>query len=212
MHLLRSLYRTSALAVLACTPVAHATVTLTVTAGSFGDSLLDEFGDLLDGDLDAFLLIDTEGGDFSDFVLTAGTVSWLEGLPDAPNYFVADFGQTSSIVPDIVTVAQFTSLVYLDGYGGLSEGDTFAVLWFTTPDDATFDFDVVAGASYGLTRQSTWVLPGDGGTFTSGTEGPAPGGLAVFTASAVPEPSSAVLLLGAAAWGAALLRRRRNHA
>ncbi len=192
----------------------RATVTLTLTAGDFGDSLLDQLGNALAAGLDTFLLIDTSGGDFSNFNLNNGTVTWGEGLAGASDIYVADYGASEILFNGAPTVAQFSTTLDLTAYPNLSAGDTFAVLWFTTPDEAATSFNVVAGTAYGLTRESTWVLPADGGTFTSGIEGPAPGGSAAYTTlSAVPEPSTTILLCGLAAFGtAAFLRHRRRVA
>lgn len=158
-----------------------ARVTLIATAGDFQDSLLDQSGNEMPEGVATALIVDTTGGDFSSFSLSSGTFTADTAI--GTGIYIVDIRSSQRL--GSTTVSQYSVSFDIANHPGLSTGDSFAILWF--PEIAFSDsFDFVSGEDfYGLTREGAWKLPVDGGTFTSGSEGPAPGGRASFGPFAV---------------------------
>ena len=67
---------------------------------------------------------------------------------------------------------------------------------------------ISAGQIYGLSSQSNWKLPNDGGLLTSSSIGIGPGGNALFTV--VPEPSTYAAICGIFVLGIAIYRKHHK--
>lgn len=200
------------MATLVCTfQSLNANIRINATAGEFGDSLLDQFGAPLSGGLASALVVDTTGGDFSSFFLSSGFFAPDSAFGGNSAFYVAATKQTEDFF-GLTTVSQFSAAFDFASHPDLSAGDSFAILWF--PEIAfTSSFNFGAGDSFGLTREDTWILPSDGGTFTSGPEGSAPGGIARNRVSgivAVPESGGLRLVFGATIMGLVTWRSRKR--
>ena len=217
---------TSALAILgliaafSCSE-AQATVTLQFSSTSAKlTNLANELGIVTDG-MAWGVLIDTAGDGF-DYVptgttytefantVTSGLGIYLDidgGIPTDDFLFIGS-NLTSTIGGTDGGSGAATSIASVPmGVSGINAGDTFALIWFANNSGTE-------GSFYGVLQDPSFVLPTDGVTqsYAANFAGADPVLTAdqVFASSVVPEPGSALYLLGAT--GLLLRRRRRSEA
>jgi len=171
------------------------------------------------------ILVDTTGNGFQAGQYLPGALVADNATANRPN---GQFLSTSTGVTDDLLVisqnlmslsgtgdsstgfARPTNLTGLNYTNGVSQNDSFAIVWFdyTTKNGATQAF--VNGDKYGLLTNAAFVLPADSGSSLSyasnftGADTARPANLTF--GEAIPEPSAA--LLGAVG-ALGLLRRRR---
>lgn len=182
-------------------------VTLQFSAGR----LYDSSGSLLgDGGL-VLLLADTQQNGFG--TLAAGNID----IGDYLSGGLQVLGRTTvNAMNGTASAAGTTNSIPLGAgsFPQLSTGDRLAIAWFPTLGASSFSF--VSGTSYGLFSDATWLVPSAGAIvtfefFTIARGGSYNDALGQATLSAIPEPSTSVAIMGAAALGLAAWRRQRQR-
>jgi hypothetical protein len=198
---------------------ARATVTLQFSSVSAKlTNLANDLGVVTDG-MAWGVLIDTDGDGF-DYIPTGTTyteftnsvVSGLgiyldiDGGVPTDDFLFVGANLTSTIGGTDGGSGAATSIASVPmSVNGISPGDTFALIWFATNSGS-------AGSAYGVLQDASFILPADGVTQSYSAPFAGPDAIRpadqIFEASpVVPEPSSALYLLGASTL---LFRRRRR--
>lgn len=152
-------------------------------------------------------VISTDGSPFSSISLTEGA-SITDG---------ASYGSSFAFV-NTNTVVDFFGIGLNSGgevvyTGGVTAGDSFAVVLFGTSSSTA-----IAGDTFEIYSDSSWILPADTGANTNfgvaynAINTSATGPVATNTVSPVPEPSSFALIAGCFGLALAVVRRRSRRA
>jgi hypothetical protein len=154
------------------------------------------------------LLIANESGSTGFNTLMAGSITpggFLDGsyqILDIQGTF--NFGTPGSLGNEI-------QLNYTGTYQNLQAGDQLAVVWFT--DVSSNSTVLTAGNIYGLYTENdaTWQAPSANGEADLTIPGGQDANMTTTSLSAVPEPSTYALIVGAAALLFAAWRRRQSR-
>jgi hypothetical protein len=209
--------------------VLAASASTTLASVSFNldaDHLKDNLGNSLKEGALVMLVASTTDTTFSP--LSAGSISTNSFLGTSDDLvlwrgFVTDTGATYSYP---ILNAQVPAMEFANGWG---QDDRLALLWFPTLTESSTSIDV--GTVYGLytnpsstTLSSAWITPANGtsnyllglytidGAQVLGEPGEiaSDAGMASFTVSAIPEPSTYAAIFGALTLGGVCYRRYRR--
>ncbi|MBC2604218.1 hypothetical protein [Puniceicoccus vermicola] len=178
---------------------AQITVTFVATAGNAGDPLYESDGttEIADGTL-GLIIVDTgddgvalSAGNLIDESFLGSSNDWLVGRISSSDIFGSSVAGTSGI--------EVTS-------SDISPEQDFYIVWLPGLVFSS-DTSISAGQKYGLSRNSNWEVPNDGGS-TAGIVSNSPGGSANLTV--VPEPEAFAFLAGLLGLGLVFVRRRRS--
>lgn len=179
-------------------------VTITTQGGSFGTPLLNAptGSTQIMSDTLGVLLVDTLG---DGIALDAAMISDESFWGGTDNYIAGITGSSNLFGPGSDVVVSFSAQSANNAV--LSTGQSFYIAWF--PGLISSVTTIGLGQAYGLTRDSSWVLPTDGGTFAGNPAGA--GGNALFTVGAIPEPSTYALILSIVLFAFILVRKNLRY-
>lgn len=157
----------------------------------------------------AYFIVDVNGAGFAGITFTAGeNISLASAYADAASYVVLGTKTASLAGANTILSGAFAGVNLADG---VSTGDRFAAVVFSTSSSTA-----IAGDTYTIWSDPTWVIPADGSTLSyqgtpTGSNFKQLGVSAspILSGVVVPEPSSFAALAGFAVLGLAASRRRR---